>query len=560
MKQRRSLIVVVLAVVVLVEAYAQEPFVGIEAGSDTLYWYMGVPVEIPIIAGPARGTVSLSANATLTPVNAEMGRYRATLSNPEEGSNEVCVTVEEDGRKASQCIQVVVWQPEMVTGIDRWSGMRAMIGRKYNPSSEWKSLDIPAAHYQTVVDIDGREVFNRFGISFREGELPDDMMVTEGMKDIHTTIYWKPNGTADRTRWVAIATNFGTASRRRFEISYPAPEQIEGSEFDWLITSRSPTVKFGPIVLVQNLGHGKQLGVKPTLSCDECAEFGVSASLHQNDETEWELSMSADPSQLNPAINGRHFKIFLMLEGRGGATAAGSVDVTVSSDPSLFSAGANASVDSAASGASEPSFGPIAGKRIEALKPFKGKKIAIFAIKGYLRDTIVAHMEAADKGDIERVQELCQTLYEEPLANCFNTMLKIVSSERTNYGKNVQAVKFLMARQYNLDPEDIDDGEMMEMLNMVMAVKARREARPNTFYAVTSQEKRPRMLGIVSVFDDGRITFQIRDIFTGSTLNQGLKSLGPRMEKELPGMLPSAMADQEWGLMKIWPEEKAADR
>jgi hypothetical protein len=318
--------------------------------------------------------------------------------------------------------------------------------------------------------------------------------------------------------------------------------------------------EFGPIVLVQNLGEGKQIGVKPTLSCDECAEYGVSPSLHQSNETDWELSMSTDPSQLKPAINGRRFKIYLMLNGRGGSTGAGSVDVAVSSDPTLFGAGTNSSIDSAAGGASEASFGPTAGEKIQALKPFKGKKIAIFAIKGYLRDTIVAHMEAADRGDVERVQELCQAINEEPLADCFNTMLNIVSAANTSYGRNYQAVKLAMARKYGFDPDDIDDGEMMEMLNLVMAVKARREARPNSFYLVTSQEKRPRMTGLVTVRDDGSVTFQIRDVFTGSTLNQGLKSLGPRMEKELPRMLPSAMADQEWGLMKVWPEEKSADR
>jgi hypothetical protein len=568
MKHNSSYIAVVLALFTLVEGYAQQPFIGVEAGSDTLHWYMGTPVEIPILVAPALGVVSVSGNATITPIDIEMGRYRATISNPEAGLNEVCVTVEGDGRRASQCIPVVVAQPEMTTGIDGWSGMRAMIGRKYNPSSEWKNLAIPAAHYQTVVEIDGRIVFDRFGTSFRERDLPDHMVVTEKMKEIRATVFWKPNGTADRALWVALATNSGPSSRHRCEIAYPAPEQTEGFEFDWQISPRSLKAEFGPIVLVQNLGEGKQVGVKPTISCDECADFGIGPYLVQRHETHWELLMSVDLLRLKPTINGKRFQITLLLNGRGGVTGFGFVEVTVWNDPGLFSPG-SIPLDSAewsddgffaSRPTREPWFDSEPGEMIQALKPFRGKKIAVFSIEREFRDTIVRHMEEEDRGDIERLQAMCQAIHEVPLADCFSTMLKIASSRRTGNGKNYQAFKLLVAQQYSIDPDDIDDTELMKMLRIVLAVKGRREARPDKFYLVTSQEKRPRILGLVSTDNGGPFGGPaVRETFAGSTLSRELKSLGSWATKELPAMLPSAMDDQESALVRVWPQGKVTE-
>jgi hypothetical protein len=559
MKQRRTLIALILVMFTLVEAYSQEPFIGVAAGSDTLYWYTGMPVEIPIIAGPAGGTVTVSDNATLTPIYPEAGRYRATISNPETGYNEVCVTVEQQGRKASQCMWVVVEQPEMSTGIDRWPGMRAMIGRKYNPSSEWKSLAIPAAHYQTVVEIDGRIVFDRPGTSFREGALPYEMVVTENMKNIRTTVYWKPNGTFDRAEWMPLVTNSDPSSRRRFEIAYPVPEQTEGFEFDWRITPRSMRADFGPIVLKQSIGQGRHIGVEAAASCDECVESGILPRLIQSDDVTWQLAMNVDLVRLKSVSNGKQFDVALMLQGRGGTSGFGVVKVTVWVDPAMFGAGGDASGDSLAGGdrlnEKESSAEPTPGELIQSLKPFKGKKIAIFRIEGaQLLGTMLRHMEAEDKVDVDRVQEMCEVITDEPLADCFNTILQLASSERTNSGQNYQAFKLLMSQRYGLDPDDIDDGELMKMLSIVLAVKARREVRPSGFYLVTSEGKRPEIIGLVST--GGGLA--IKQTYTGRALTEELKRFGS-LAKELPQMLPSAMDDQESALVRVWPEDKVRD-
>jgi hypothetical protein len=329
---------VLLSIVALFNVVAAQQPAAYFAGSDTVYWYAaGVPFHQRVYARPSGAHLTASGSARLERVGSGKGEYLLTVENLMPGQAVICVNAEYHGVRSRNCLLVVVMQPELRGGIDGWQGMHATVGRKYNPSSQWLSREIPDAHYQTVVEIDGRVVFDRPGTSFPDAELPAELMIEEGMKQVKTVVYWKPGGTDDRVQWVPLLSNFEPGiriapSRRELLIDYPAPEQVEGFEFDWMLTPEALKADFGPIVLRQTIGTGKYGGVQAAVNCPDCSEYGIVPRLVREDETRWSLRMEAadtDEHLREAAISGKRFALVIDMRGRGGSSGTGTVVVNV---------------------------------------------------------------------------------------------------------------------------------------------------------------------------------------------------------------------------------------
>jgi hypothetical protein len=219
--------------------------------------------------------------------------------------------------------------------------MGMTVGRKYNPSSEWENTRIPQAHFHTVVEADGKVLLDRSGTQFRDEDLPSSMIYRETTRDLKATVYWKPAGTEDRSRWVALVASYtrsdvlihngkkdvGTDSGWP---SYLAPQHVQGFEFVWEISARSLKVDLGPIVLKQQIDEKRFVSVKAQVRCQECEEYGAIPQLIQVDDTLWTLVLYADPTRLKPAIDGKQLYININMTGRGGAAGVGTVSVLVS--------------------------------------------------------------------------------------------------------------------------------------------------------------------------------------------------------------------------------------
>jgi hypothetical protein len=312
----------------------QDPVAEIIA-RDTTYWYNIAPFTVQVKLGPKEGSHDVSGGARLSELDAARNLYQATYDNLQPGVMPITAKASNAGKVETSEKYVVVDQPAMRGGIDRWKGLKATVSRKYNPTSDWESTQIPDNHYQTEVEIDGKQAFSRPGVNFKESELPNELMIGENTKEVKTTVYWKPNGTADRTLWVPLAANYAVTGvavplgKKPFEISYPVPEQVEGFEFDWVLSAKSLKKDFGPIVMQQKIGEGRFVAVQAQVSCQECAELGIDAQLIQSDDTKWTLALRADPAKLKPTINGKKLDIGINMTGRGGASGFGVVSVNI---------------------------------------------------------------------------------------------------------------------------------------------------------------------------------------------------------------------------------------
>jgi hypothetical protein len=316
----------------------QDPVAEILLPRDTVYWYDAAAFSVPVRLGPAEGSKDMSGGARLVVADPATNRYNAIIDKPQPGITPlVAKASNKEGKIDVSEKTLVVYTPELKGGIEKWRGMKATVSRKYNPTTDWVATAIPEDHYQTVVEIKGREVFNRSGTVFKDAELPADLVVTEAMtdpKDIRMTVYWKPGGTSDRTQWVALMSNQADADVRikptkNFSVVYPAPEHVEGFEFTWVISPKSMSKSLGPIDLRQRIAEGRQVPVSSAQAvCTECAEFGINARLVQSDD-KWSLQMDvADRSKLTRAIDGHRFEIAIDMQGRGNSNGTGVVVVT----------------------------------------------------------------------------------------------------------------------------------------------------------------------------------------------------------------------------------------
>lgn len=317
----------------------QDPVAEILLPRDTVYWYNVAAFSVPVRLGPAEGSKDMSGGARLVLADPATNRYNAIIDRPTEGIVPlVAKATNKEGRVDVSEKTLVVYSPQLKGGIEKWRGMKATVSRKYNPSTDWVATQIPEDHYQTVVEVKGREVFNRAGVSFKDAELPPDLTVTEAMtnpSDIRMTVYWKPGGNSDRTTWVPLMSNQQDAEvaikpTKAFTVNYPAPEHFEGFEFTWVISPRNMTFNSGPeIDLRQKIADNRVVPItQATASCTECAEYGINPRLI-NEGDKWSLQMEiADRSKLTRALDGKRFEIVIDMQGRGNASGVGVVVLT----------------------------------------------------------------------------------------------------------------------------------------------------------------------------------------------------------------------------------------
>jgi hypothetical protein len=303
----------------------------------SVYWYNAAAFSVPVRLGPAEGSKDV-AGARLVVADQATNRYNAIIDNPQVGTTPIIARASnKEGKVDVSEKTLVVFEPALKGGIEKWRGMKATVSRKYNPTTDWVTTAIPEDHYQTVVEVKGREVFNRAGTSFKDAELPAELLVTEQMTnpaDIRMTVYWKPGGNSDRTTWVPLMSNQADADVRikptkAFMVSYPAPEHVEGFEFEWVISPKRMSNTMGPIDLRQKVGDNRMVPVsEATVTCTECAEYGLNARLVPEGD-KWSLVMDvADRSKLKKTIDGKRFELSIDMQGRGNASGAGVVAVT----------------------------------------------------------------------------------------------------------------------------------------------------------------------------------------------------------------------------------------
>jgi hypothetical protein len=186
---------------------------------------------------------------------------------------------------------------------------------------------------------------------------------------------------------------------------------------------------------------------------------------------------------------------------------------------------------------------------IRSIDEIKWQNITIYKLEEEFASRLKRNMEAEDAGDVNSVEAICQTIADDPLSDCFNTILRLASSARTGNGRNYNAFKLLFAQNYGLDPDDLDDTELQKALATVLSVKARRESRPKEFYLVTSREKTPprliAMLGVNQNETTGE-PMMVGNPWVGTELYRTLSTNGPdsTMYDELKG----AVADNTGGV------------
>ena len=210
----RSLIVLLLFVAT--PLIAQEPYAGIlPDGSDTIYWYSSprwdrlTPVPLLLIAGPKEA--NKTSMARFHTYDAAMNAYAATV-DVELGATEFCLDVTLRMRTVRACRTILTVEPRLVDGIDAWGALQAAVGERYNPSSNWSSIDIPAAHYQTVVEIDGVTRFDMPGNQFQRSQLPASLDISSSTRSVGARVYWRPQGTPDRALWKLLASTDGSGT------------------------------------------------------------------------------------------------------------------------------------------------------------------------------------------------------------------------------------------------------------------------------------------------------------------------------------------------------------
>jgi hypothetical protein len=200
------------------------PFVSVAHARDTVYWLDVTPFTIPVTIGPREATKDV-AGGRLAAIDPGRNLYQIVLDMPMAGLTTMTVKATLGGEMQMDQFVLRCDKPTLssarfdqsnptrmiASGIDEWGGLTAMVGQVYDPSSEWSNITIPGNHYQTIVTIKGMEVLNRAGTMFRN--LPEvlrrAMTITEDIapEDIVTSVYWKPGGSNDMTRWVLLLSN-----------------------------------------------------------------------------------------------------------------------------------------------------------------------------------------------------------------------------------------------------------------------------------------------------------------------------------------------------------------
>jgi hypothetical protein len=221
----------------------------------------------------------------------------------------------------------------------------------------------------------------------------------------------------------------------------------------------------------------------------------------------------------------------------------------------------------------KPFFPDIeAGTMIRGMKEFADHPVVIYEIQGDLLKRILQRREEQERADVNSIEWLCQTLYDDPLQDCFNTTLGILRSAEADSGRDARVFRRWFAGRYGIDPKELDSVDVIEIRNKVIELMQRRAAYAEYFYIVTTDEAKPEPIGMVWVNKEPRdLTFDL-DASESSDPTRFVTlhsvSIGPEFRKQLDDIHPEAMnmllrqlpgAKQEdvlWediDLVKIWP-------
>ncbi len=328
---------------------AEHPVAQIIGVPDTVYWYTGADLRVQVKLGPAEAQKDMTGIQVDADKEHSLYTYRVPVTTAGEiplvakASN--AGKFEEDKRVLMVEMPAMAGGTEKRAAIDKWKGLRAVVGRKFNPTSEWESNHIPESHYRTVVYIKGKEVLNKAGTTFRDGDLPDDLTVDGDWRpsDIVAEVFWTPLGTPSRDNWVLLAANqppsnplVGTTPKvplqsKSLEITWPAPDVFDGFTHDAVITSKDQSWTLGPITIKQLVGSNQYGATSVTATCSECEDYGIGGlNMTKIDEFQWNLQARiTDASKLRREIIGKTFDVQLTMTGQGGATGNNFVQFTV---------------------------------------------------------------------------------------------------------------------------------------------------------------------------------------------------------------------------------------
>ena len=317
-----------------------DPVIRILSSGDEIYWYEGAPFRIPLVARIDEGGVIRSNVGRIVELD---GEYYLVWDNPAIGSVSIEVQAQNsDGRIVSDSKVLHVERPELSEEARRLPFLRATIGTRYRPVSEWVSSGIPAEHYLTVVKFGNREVFRRRGVSFPEASLPDELYLSDKSGPIHTTVYWLPGG--DSTEAVPLLTtdwdvspSVPTYKFSPIEAGYKAPIYDGGFEFTFQVDDRRRDVEWAGIGAMQLVGPETFEGVESIDAlCEDCAAYGIGAPRvigSEENEFEWRLYVEVVDrekfDERSSEVNGRTFPIDLALNGRGSLSGYAVVHMVV---------------------------------------------------------------------------------------------------------------------------------------------------------------------------------------------------------------------------------------
>ena len=320
-----------------------EPVAEILVPRSEIYWYTGAPFEMPVKLGPKEGSKSVDPpSASLVEDPNIAGRYTLVIPEYSDATDQVItVTASNGGQSEESTKQLHVLKPELNGEWRRQRAARAYVGRVYSPETEWVATQIPPEHYHTIVKIDGNTVFDKTGTSFETADLDKKAMeVKQSTRQISTTVFWKPNGSTDRTKWRPLVSTDPTfsgdvqVSSAKIEPRYQTPTHDEGFEFTWTISQRSQKIDASPITIRQPLDQGAfGEATSVVAACDECGEYGLGQPrVTSIGNYQWSMFMEVVDVQKmlkrRREINGKVLQIPLTISARESQTVS-VVQVTV---------------------------------------------------------------------------------------------------------------------------------------------------------------------------------------------------------------------------------------
>jgi hypothetical protein len=169
---------------------------------------------------------------------------------------------------------------------------------------------------------------------------------------------------------------------------------------------------------------------------------------------------------------------------------------------------------------------------IRSIDDIKWSNITIYRLEDEFSQRLIRSMEAEDTIDVVYVENIGQTIYDDPLPDFFNTIKTLAGQSRTNPVRNYDNFKRALATHYGIDdPTDLDDTQLKNAAGRVVTVISKRANRPKQFYLVTSRDHaQPRLIALLGVSIDemtGKINLSDNFAFVGTEVYNYLHSNGP---------------------------------